>query len=409
VRSGPAFVVPNDGIRGQAERLLAGPPSRRALVLEFDEATASSVEVLVEGASFYPRMLADIVAASTSVHINQFGFRPGVVGDRFADALIGKAAEGVSVRLVIDRQGSDPERSSKAFYDRLTAAGIEVCVVRATRPRVPTGPLANDGTTRWNLSGLGHIDHRKLMVVDGRVGWVGGAGIEDHFQDGRFHDLFLRVEGPVVAQLQLVFLASFRWLYGEVDRAELDGLFPFLEGGADPVPARVLHNAPGRYRPITDAIAHTLENASETLDVVNPYVTDRGMIRRIERAARRGVRVRLFVPANANNWACAGAQQFHHARLLDAGVSILEYPTMLHAKAFVRDGRELVAGTCNLEAWSLKRFFEIDLQLLSTASAAQFDERFSAPAEALSAPGRPLTGAKRRARAGALAAISPLL
>jgi hypothetical protein len=117
----------------------------------------------------------------------------------------------------------------------------------------------------------------------------------------------------------------------------------------------VLHNAPGRYRPTTDAIARLLDNASETLDVVNPYVTDRGMIRRIERAASRGVRVRLFVPANANNWACAGAQHFHHARLLDAGVRILEYPRMLHAKAFVRDGKELLAGTCNLEAWSLKR------------------------------------------------------
>ena len=407
--SSQAFVVPNDGIRGQAERLLAGPPSRQALVLGFDESTAASVEVLVEGASFYPRMLADIAAASSSVHINQFGFRPGVVGDRFADALIAKVAEGVSVRLVVDRQGSDPERSSKAFYDRLTGAGIEVCVVRATRPRVPAGPLANGGATQWNLGGLGHIDHRKVFVVDGQVGWVGGAGIEDHFQDGRFHDLFLRVEGPVVAQLQLVFLASFHWLHGEVDRADLDALFPLLEGGTDPVPARVLHNAPGGYRPITDAITHVLDTASGTLDVVNPYVTDRGMIRRIERAARRGVRVRLFVPANANNWACAGAQQFHHARLLDAGVRILEYPTMLHAKAFVRDGQELVAGTCNLEAWSLKRFFEIDLQLQSTTVAAQFEERFSAPAEALSTPGRRLTGTRRRVKAAALAAISPLL
>ena len=105
------------------------------------------------------------------------------------------------------------------------------------------------------------------------------------------------------------------------------------------------------------------ESARETLDVVNPYVTDRGMIRRVGDAARRGVRVRLFVPANANNWACAAAQRFHHADLLDAGVRILEYPTMLHAKAFVRDGEELLVGTCNLEAWSLKRFFEIDLQL----------------------------------------------
>ena len=123
--------------------------------------------------------------------------------------------------------------------------------MRATKLRVPTGPLATGGAAQWNLRGLGHIDHRKLMVVDGRVGWVGGAGIEDHFQDGRFHDVFLRVEGPVVAQLQLVFLASFRWLRGRIDPSELDALFPALEGGAEPVPARILHNAPaatGRSR-----------------------------------------------------------------------------------------------------------------------------------------------------------------
>jgi cardiolipin synthase A/B len=133
------------------------------------------------------------------------------------------------------------------------------------------------------------------------------------------------------------------------------------------------------------------------------------MIRRIEAAARRGVRVRLFVPANANNWACAAAQHFHHAKLLDAGARILEYPAMLHAKAFVRDGEELLAGTCNLEAWSLKRFFEIDLQIWSTAVASQFDERFSAPAEAVSSPGRRLAGMKERAKATAFAALSPLL
>ena len=382
---------------------------REQLALAFSESSASSVDVLVAGPAFYPRMLEDIASASSSVHINQFGFRPGVVGDAFADALIAKAAEGVPVRLVVDRQGSDPERGSREHYDRLTAAGIEVCVVRATKPRSAVGPLGRAGPSRWNLNGLGHIDHRKVLVVDGRTGWVGGAGIEDHFQDGRFHDLFLRVTGPVVAQLQLVFVASFRWLGGEIPVAELEALFPSQETGADSVPALVLHNAPGRYRPITDAIASLLESAGETLDVVNPYVTDRGMIRRIEQAARRGVRVRLFVPANANNWACAAAQQFHHAKLLDAGVRILEYPTMLHAKAFVRDGEELLAGTCNLEAWSLKRFFEIDLQVRSTDVAAAFDERFSAPAEALSSPGRPLTGTKERVKATVFAALSPLL
>jgi len=400
--------VSNDGLREHAERLLTGGPvERSALALSFAESSAASAEVLVEGESFYPRMLEDITAAETTIHINQFGFRPGLVGDEFAEALLAKAAAGVAVRLVVDKQGSDPEGGARELYERLTAGGVEVCVVRATRFRVPDGMLGGGGKRRWNLHALGHIDHRKVVIVDGRVGWVGGAGIEDHFRDGRFHDLFVRVEGPVVAQLQLVFLASFRWLGATVPVEELDALFPSLEPGE--IPAVVLHNAPGRFRPITDAIAELLDGARETLDVVNPYVCDRGMIRRIEGAARRGVRVRLFVPANANNWACAAAQQHHHPALLDAGVRILEYPTMLHAKAFVRDGEELLAGTCNLEAWSLRRFFEIDLRLRSTAVAAQFDERFSAPAEAISTPGTVLTGVKERARGRLLATLSPLL
>ena len=407
MRRASGIEVPNEGLLGHAERLLAGPVALDELALSFDESSASSAEVLVEGEQFYPPMLADIESATSSIHINQFGFRPGAVGDVFADALIRKAGEGVPVRLVVDRQGSAPEEGARLHYERLAAAGIQVCVVRATKPRTSVGPLGAEGVRRWNLSGLGHIDHRKVLVIDGRVGWIGGAGIEDHFRDGRFHDLFVRVTGPVVSQFQLVFLASLRWLGGAVPREELEGLFPSVDEGA--TPAVVLHNAPGSYRPITDEIARMLEGARETLDVVNPYVTDRGMIRRMVHAAERGVRVRLFVPANANNWACAAAQQFHHAKLLDAGVRILEYPTMLHAKAFVRDGEELLAGTCNLEAWSLKRFFEIDLLLRSKAVAAQFDERFSAPAEAVSAPGRRLTGLRPRAKATAFAVLSPFL
>ena len=88
---------------------------------------------------------------------------------------------------------------------------------------------------------------------------------------------------------------------------------------------------------------------------------------------------------------------------------ILGHPAMLHAKAFVRDGEDVLVGTCNLDAWSLKRFFEIDVLVRSRALAAQFDERFLAPAEAASTPGRAATGALARLESAAFAAISPLL
>jgi cardiolipin synthase A/B len=398
-----------DDLRERAERLLWKGVQRTDLAIEFQESVASTSEVLVAGQNFYPRLLEDVGAATSSIHVNQFGFRPGEIGEAFATALLAKARDGVGVRLVVDKQGSDPEGASRQLYNRLVSGGIEVCVVRATQLRSPHGRLGERGPMRWNFAQLGHIDHRKMVVVDGSVGWVGGAGIEDHFNDGRFHDLFLRVTGPVVSQLQLVFVATFAWLSGNVAPGELDALFPAHQESMAEVPAVVLHNAPGRYRPINDAIAELLDGAARTLDVVNPYVTDGAMIRRIERAARRGVAVRLFVPADANNWACAAAQRFHHRALLDAGVRILEYPTMLHAKAFVRDGEVVLAGTCNLEAWSLKRFFEIDLRVRSARLAREFDERFSAPAEKLSTAGSALVGARERLRGAAFAAISPLL
>ena len=299
-----------EDVRARAEQLARSEVKLGDLALVFDETTAATVDVHVSGRDFFPLILDDIASATSSIHINQYGFRPGEIGERFAAALLAKAAEGVAVRIVVDRVGSRPGRSGD-FYDRLRAGGIDVRVVRAP----------------------GRIDHRKLFVVDGRVAWVGGAGIEDHFNDGRFHDLFVRLTGPVVAQLQLVFLASFRWLGGTVAPEQLDALFPDVEPGA--IPATALHNAPGSYRPITTAIAELLDGARETLDVVNPYVADKAMIERIIAAAHRGVRVRLFVPASPNNKACAAAQRHHHPALLDAGVRILGHPKMLHAKAFV--------------------------------------------------------------------------
>ena len=120
-------------------------------------------------------------------------------------------------------------------------------MTRATQLRAPRGPLSAGGAIGWNLSGLGHIDHRKVVVVDGRIGWVGGAGIEDHFENGEFHDLFVRVEGPVVAQLQLVFVASLRWLGGEFPTSSVPELFPRARRRPEP---RRRGRAPQRAGPV---------------------------------------------------------------------------------------------------------------------------------------------------------------
>ena len=114
-------------------------------------------------------------------------------------------------------------------------------------------------------------------------------------------------------------------------------------------------------------------------------------------------------PPAPNNWACGAAEQFHHGRLIDAGVQILGYPKMLHAKAFVADGERVLVGTCNLEAWSLKRFFEIDIGFVSTDLVRAVRPAVLAPAQEVSSDLGPPSTIKERMRAAAFAAISPLL
>ena len=275
----------------RAERLLGSPASLGALALAFDESTASSAEVLVEGASFYPPMLADIAAASSSVHINQFGFRPGIVGDVFAETLIAKAKEGVPVRLVVDRQGSDPEGGSKEFYDRLTAARDPG--LRRARDDVracPSALSARAGETGWNLRRA--RAHRPPQGRDRRRPDRLGRRRRDRGSlPGRPLPRPLRSRGgpgrlaaPARLPGELPLAAAARSTRRSSTRSS-----PHSTAARIRSRRVVLHNAPGRYRPITDAIAQLLDGAAETLDVVNPYVTDRGMIRRIERgrAARR--------------------------------------------------------------------------------------------------------------------------
>jgi len=397
-----------EALRRRAETLESSTAVSRADMSQaFEPTWATDLELLVGADRYFRRIGQDMRSAQQSIHINQFGYKSDALGKDATGILVKKAAEGVVVRLVVDDQGSTPFGSSKGMYGELADAGVQVVVNQGFRPIAKRGLVGGRLRRRTNVAGLGHPDHRKSIVIDGRIGYVGGAGFQEHFETGEFHDLFVRMTGAVVSQFQLVFLASFRYLGGPPVE-NLEALIPDIEQPDDAVRATVLHNAPG-FRPISVAIAEIIDASRETLDIVNPYVADPPSIRRIVGASRRGVRVRLLVPAKANNPVLALAQRHHHRALLDAGVEIWEHPRMVHSKAFVRDGIEVLVGTCNLEAWSLRRSYEIDMRTRSPDLARQFADDFFDPGIEISRPGTAPQRAAGRALSRAVAALHPLL
>ena len=153
-----------------------------------------------------------MAAAESSIHILMFTMTPGEVSDRVVSILKQQVAAGVEVRMIVDRYGAKVIDWSEPMFDELTAAGVEV-VINDIFPIDRDGLLDDRSIDPWQDE-VGNADHRKMLVIDGKIGWVGGAGFEDHFFDGSYHDAYVRVTGDVVRQMQLVYLTSFHALGG---------------------------------------------------------------------------------------------------------------------------------------------------------------------------------------------------
>ncbi len=348
----------------------------RDAALDFAWSTAATIEPWVDGVTFFPRIFADVDGARSSVHILMFGWRGGDVGLRFAALLERKLAAGVDVRVIVDGFGSRPYGASRAMFTRLAAAGAQIVV---------NDPWRDD---------LGRADHRKLYVVDGAIAWTGGAGIEDHFRDGSFHDVMVRVTGDVVRQTQAAFLTSFRG-YGGALPADLAPCFPEpAQAGSTPIAlAQVI---PGGFVAASQAVAEQIEGARERLDVMNPYLTDRAMIELILAAAERGVKVRLVVSERSNNAAATAALKHRYADLLRAGIEVWELGgTVVHAKVVVADDIASF-GTVNLDAWALYRNSEIMMIARSSELATQLEDRLFGPGVARAEPGASPAGSRAR-------------
>jgi cardiolipin synthase len=377
---------------GAQEATRAFNGGSREAALEFAWSSAAVLDPYVEGVNFFPRILADVESARSSIHILMFGWREGEVGMRMADLLERKLAEGVEVRAIVDAFGSKPYKQAREMFTRLAQAGAQI-VVNDLMPPDRDG-LFPHGRIDPRQDELGRADHRKLYVIDGATAWTGGAGIEDHFENGGFHDLMVRVTGAVVRQMQAAFLTSFRGHGGPLP-GELAPYFPAPE---DPgtTPVALAQVIPGGFVAASQAIEEQIDASRERLDVMNPYLTDGEMIERILAAARRGVRVRVVVSQASNNAMATAALRHRYADLHAAGVEVWELPgTVVHAKVVVAD--DVVSfGTVNLDAWALYRNSEIMLLAHSAELAALLEERLFAPDIARCRRGEPPSTARER-------------
>jgi cardiolipin synthase len=277
---------------------------------------------------------------------------------------------GVEVRMIVDRYGTKVNGKSEAMLERLQDAGVEI-VVNDIFPIDRDGPWRHGAIDPWQDE-VGNAEHRKMIVIDGQVTWTGGAGFEDQFEDGRYHDAYARVTGDVVRQAQLVFLTSFHVLGGATPAGGLGRYFP-APADLGTIPVTLLHNVPGGYLPGTQAIREVIDGARRRLEILNPYLTDPGMLDRVVAAGERGVDVTVVVPGFSKYPAAGDALRHQYGRLFDAGVRVFEYETIIHAKVIVADDT-VVIGTINLDAWALYRNNEVAL-LIEDPSVADDAER----------------------------------
>ena len=302
------------------------------------------VQILANGEGTYPKLWKDLESAEDLITWHVFWFKPGRLADRLADILVDRARAGVTVLFLYDYVGS--MGIPDAYYDRLREAGVEVHPFR--KPR-------------WNrLYKFQQRMHSRAVVIDGRIGYTGGFAIADEWAgDGRHEDQWrdtsVRLEGPIVSQLQTSFLSNWAEACGDLVVGKRV-VPPELDEPGSTV-AGIMYDAPSLGSTKAERyFMLSIGGARERLYVTNPYfVPDRNFRRALIEAVERGVDVRVLTPGRNNDRMStyyAGRANFEE--LIEGGVRIFEYrPTMVHAKTLVADGIWASIGTVNFDNRSM--------------------------------------------------------
>jgi cardiolipin synthase len=323
------------------------------------------VEILLNGDEIFPAQLAAIRSARRTITVAQYSVADGLVTRDLAEALAERCRAGVAVHVLLDAFGA---LEIPAEYPPLmTQAGCEVV---SFRPLQPT-----------TLHRANNRNHRRILVVDGRIGFTGGSGLSRRWMgDGRtpehWRETDVRVEGPVVYYLQGAFAEN--WL--EATGAVLGGeaYFPRLPANG-PVHAQVVRSSPasGSFAMYTTFLL-AISSARHSIYITNPYfVPDDRMLDAIAASVRRGVRVAVMVPGVIDHSLVRQAGRRHFGRLLKAGVEIYEYgPGLLHAKTMVVDSRWATIGSTNLDNRSFALNDELNLVLYDAGVARRLERVF---------------------------------
>lgn len=326
------------------------------------------ITVLANGEQFYPAMLDAVRSAARSVNLECYIVRPGTIADRIVDALAERARAGVLVTIVVDAIGS--ALLIGAPLRRLREAGCRVTTYQ--------------GFTWYRLARLNNRTHRELLIVDGRVAFIGGAGVADWWamptrSGPRWRDTMARVEGPVVAALQGVFVEN--WLEGCGEILIGDEFFPDLPPAGETT-AFVVKSSPADRATTSRVVFQMLiEGAERHVRISSPYfLPDRALRGGLAAAARRGVNIRIVVPGPLCDQRLVRlASRRLYGELLVAGVRIFEYrPAMMHAKVLVVDESWSVLGTTNIDNRSFEHNDEVNLAMRGAAIASRLTEQFEA-------------------------------
>ena len=338
------------------------------------------VTLLFDGPATMREMMAAARAATSSINLETYIFDQDQIGNEFADVLIEKQRQGVPVNIMVDAVGA--LATPAAFFDRMRAAGIRVLIFNPVNPAKAKG--------NWDLN---NRNHRKLMVVDGRVAFTGGINISSTYAnsslfrskskranpDGSkvgWRDTHVKIEGPAVAPLQYSFVNL--WVQqegGELPKAEY---FPALAPVGDKL-IRVLAANPEGDSSIYKALVVAITEAKKSIHITSAYfVPDQQIVDALCEAAKRGVDVKLVLPGVSDHSLIRYAGQGFYDQLLQAGVKIFELQiAVLHAKTAVIDGAWSTIGSANIDRRSFLHNYELNVVVLDPAFGQAMESAFN--------------------------------